>query len=160
MISSLKWLEWDCGPEREQVMRGPKFQGWAALETELERRVLTDGFWWGEARVLRQAAGIRRFGPANWTAVRRRLAAAGLEPVPSVQPLESDPLYVRPIPWDGWERAGRLLLEAYELTDRQVPEDLPWHAAQVRDQAIGRWVGAMLRAGWRLERTEPRATDV
>ena len=140
-------------------MGGPKFQGWVALAIEMERQVLADGCWFGEARVLREAAGIRRFGPANWAAVRRRLADAGLEPVPSVQPIVSDPLWVRPIPWDGWERAGRLLLEAYEVMDHQIPNDLPWHAAVVRDRAIGLWVGAMLRSGWRIERTEPRATD-
>jgi hypothetical protein len=159
MIILLKWLERDCGPEKEQVMGGPKFEGWAALAIEFEQRVLADGYWSGEARVLREAAGIRRFGLANWAAVRQRLEDAGLEPVPSVQPIESDPLYVRPIPWDGWERAGRLLLEAYELTERQVPNDIPWHGTLVRARAIDQWVGAMLRAGWRLERTEPRATD-
>jgi hypothetical protein len=122
-------------------------EGRPGLLVGIEPRVRADSLSTAEARVLREAAAEQRFGPANWAAIARRLADAGLMAAPSTQPHESDPVRLQPPSGDAWTRAGRVLLEALQRVDDEVPQGAIWDADVVRDTTIGRSVGALRRTG-------------
>lgn len=118
--------------------------------------VAARGSWTGEARALRDAAGIHHFGRANWASVTEALAAADLEVEPPGQPYESDPIAIRPRQWAVWEGIAIALLERVADIDRRVPKNAMWRDEVVHDAAIGEWIGIGRRLGWKLAEDDVR----
>jgi hypothetical protein len=52
---------------------------WNDLLREIDLRIERDGYWSGEARLLRDAAGYQRIRNRVWADIERRLQAAGFE---------------------------------------------------------------------------------
>jgi hypothetical protein len=127
---------------------------WSAFLATVERAVAGRGQWNGEARYLRDAAGILRFGRANWARVTEQLAAQGLEVEPARQPFESDSICIRPSGWADWEASGRFFADRLADAERRVPANALWREEVVLESAIGEWIGSMHRAGWALHRSE------
>jgi hypothetical protein len=127
---------------------------WAAFLVKVERAVAGRGAWEGEARDIRDAAGIRRFRHANWSRVAEQLAERGLEVDPARQPYESEPVRIRPAGAADWEASGRILAARLADAERRVPSIAVWREEVVLETAIGEWIGLMRRGGWVLRRPE------
>ena len=140
--------------EIDRSTAGDPAAHWPAFLATVERAVVGRGQWSGEARDLRDAAGILRFGRGNWARVTKQLAAQGLEVEPARQPFESDPICIRPTGWADWTASGRFLADRLADAERRVPANALWREEVVLESAIGEWIGSMRRAAWVLHQSE------
>jgi hypothetical protein len=133
-------------PMGERLRSQPSDASWSDLIRSFAESVGRVGYWTGEALALRNAAGIRRLGRANWSAIRTRLAAGGFEVEPVTVPVESDIVRVLPTGTAAWLRRGQALIEQLDRADEEVPTIATWRAESARDLALHRWAAAMIKA--------------
>lgn len=112
---------------------------WARLFEEIERRIDGIGYWSGEARDLRDAAGRQRLGRVGGAKILAALAAAGFECDEPELRFESQTVVIRRA--GGTDLAAIIahLLPAIREADRNVPPNAEWRDEIVAGMAIRAW---------------------
>ena len=118
---------------------------WSKVIANIRQSIRTTGYWTIEARLLRDAAGVRRIGARNWQDIQRRLAEAGLETDLDGIPIESDVVRVQPLGSTELIGIGRRLLDELDRADREVSPIAMWRDVVVRDLALSRWASKTAR---------------
>ncbi len=97
---------------------------WDAFLADVEREIAGYGYWSGEARVLRDAAGRKRLGVAGGRVVVAALEAAGYEVEPEFDApprFECESVIIRHAGGSELAKTIEALLPAIREADRAVP---------------------------------------
>jgi hypothetical protein len=117
---------------------------WDEFLVGVEHAITTIGYWGGEARDLRDAAGRTRLGRAGGRLVVDALAAAGYEvEVEFGEPprFESELVMIRRAGGAELAKTIEALLPAIREADRVVPTGAVWRDATVAQTALRAWRG-------------------
>lgn len=112
---------------------------WAAFLQAVDAQIDRTGFWGGEARVLRDAAGLKRFGRSNGARVLSAIAAAGLECDEPELRYESQTVVIRRAGATALAATIADLLPAIRAADREVPSVAVRRDAVVARTAMRAW---------------------
>jgi hypothetical protein len=114
---------------------------WLVLVDAIEAGIRRVGYWSGEARNLRDAAGFRRLTPGSCARIVSALANSGYECDPPDFLYESDPLMIGRIGAAELARTIEALLPAIREADRVVSPVATWRDATVAREALKAWPG-------------------
>jgi hypothetical protein len=117
----------------------------SALWLDMLDRIKNDidryGYWSGEARALRDAAGIRRLTPTGSARIAAALSDAGFECEPPAPRYESEPVLIGRIGSAELALTIEQLLPAIREADRMVPSSATFRDANVARQVLRAWPG-------------------
>jgi hypothetical protein len=114
---------------------------WLDMLDRIKNDIGRYGCWWGEARVLRDAAGRRRLTPAGGARIAGALGDAGFECDPPVPRYESETVLIGRIGSAELARTIEQLLPAIREADQIVPSIATFRDANVARQALRGWRG-------------------